>query len=371
MKKINCFLSRKMNFPAYLAFIILYLISSANSCERQQGAKREIKTACYWTSPIMAKEQARELSKFSLVIVDMENMVNNKASLRLIKRLNPEIKLICYSNPMEFFVPMIPGRSIQKRWYQEALDYPRWTLKRDDGGEAIFWIDMTMMNLSSLCPSYNEINYPKWMADKLLNEVLDDPIWDGYFLDNGGGNISWLYSSSYSQLDIDDDGKKDGSMKIDEAWYQGIHSFLKIIRDKKGPEFILMANKGSMDFMDLLDGRLFENWVNDYLGSKVNGGWDQCFENAKRMENEFGAKYTIFQVRQSSELEYALASAALLDHVYVAVGQDNYRSYPAFDLMPGQALGPYWQVGDTYYRKFENFKVVVRPSQERGEIVAN
>ena len=371
MKKFVSFLSRKMNFSAYLALMILFLISSANSCDHKQGAKREIKTACYWTSPIMAKEQARELSKFSLVIVDMENMVNNKASLRLMKRLNPEIKLICYSNPMEFFTPMIPDRSIQKRWYQEAQAYPLWVLRRNDRSEAHYWPGMTMMNLSSLCPSYNGVNYFRWMADKLLAEVLNDNLFDGYYMDNGGGSISWLYANSYSQLDIDNDQEPDARNKIDESWYEGIHSFLKIIRDKKGSDFILLANKGSVEFMDLLDGRFFEGWVNDYLGSKANGGWDQCFKNAKLMENEFDAKYTIFQVRQSSELEYALASAALLDHVYVAVGQDNYRSYPAFDLMPGQALGPYWQVGDTYYRKFENFKVVVRPSQERGEIVAN
>lgn len=319
----------------------------------------------------MAKEQVRELAKFSLVIVDMENIFNNKASLRLLKRLNPNIKLVCYSNPMEFFVPMIPGRPIQKRWYQEVQEYPLWVLRRNDKSEAMYWPGMTMMNLSSLCPRYNEISYSQWMADKLLAEVLDDPIWDGYFVDNGGGNISWLYANSYSQLDIDNDGMPDARSKIDQAWEEGIRSFLKRIREAKGKDFILIANKGSVEFMELLDGRLFENWVNDYLGSKTNGGWDQCLENAKRMETEFGAKYTVFQVRSSTELEYALASAALLDHVYVAVGQDNYRSYPAFDLMPGQALGPYWQVGDTYYRKFENFRVVVRPSQERGEIVNN
>ncbi len=371
MKKIVSFLSRKINFSAYFALLILFLISSANSCERKQGAQREIKTACYWTSPIMAKEQARELAKFSLLIIDMENMFNNKASLRLLKRLNSGIKLICYSNPMEFFVPMMPGRPIQKRWHHETPAYPRWSLRRGDGSEANFWPGMKMMNLSSLCPDYDEIKYSQWIADKLLTEVLDDPIWDGYFMDNGGGNISWIFANTYSQLDIDDDGVSDSSSKIDQAWEEGIRSFLSRIREAKGDDFILMANKGSVEFMDLLDGRLFEGWVNNYLGSKTNDGWDQCFENAKRMETEFGAKYTVFQVSSSAELDYALASAALLDYVYVAVGQDNYRSYPAFELSPGQALGPYWQMADTYYRKFENFKVVVRPSQKRGEIVNN
>lgn len=328
----------------------------------------KIKTANYWTSPVMSIEQARDLSKFDLVIVDMENIFNNKKSLRLMKSLNPNLKLLFYINPMEVYVPSLSERPLQTKILKELKKYPNWFLKRSNGDQAVFWPGMKMMNISALCPLYNNKTYLQWYLEIISKEVLDEKIWDGLFFDNGGGNISWLYDGSY-QLDINGNGLADLNKAIDEAWYKGIHYFLSEVRKKKGNGFVILANKGSVEMLDVLNGRMFEFWPNDYLGLKINEGWNQCYLNAWAMEKEFSADYIIFQAKLADNLDYLIASAILLDNVYVAVGQDNPRTYSNFNLKTGKALDSAWEQDGVFYRDFENLRVIVRPSQKSAEFI--
>lgn len=345
-----------------LAITFIIIGFSSSTCKREVPEKTL--SGAYWTSPIMSVEQAKSLARHALLVVDMENMVNNKKSLLLLKKINPRIKLICYSNPMEFFSPMKSDRPIQDSWLKESLKHRGWELKTGEGKNATYWPGMKMMNMSSLCPLSQGKKYSEWLAQKLLAEVLNDPIWDGYFIDNGGGNISWTHENS-SQIDIDGDGISDDPEKIDKAWYEGLHSFLTLIREAKGSNFILIANKGSVEMMDLLDGRMFESWPNDYLGDKRNGGWDQCLINAHEMIEQYQARYTIFQVKNPGDLEFALASARLLDSVYVFVGQDNRNFYDIFLYDPGKSQSVAMDSVGIFYRDFERGRIIVSPGDKK------
>ncbi len=359
--------------PMLLLSVVLFFLFSANSCESIEGNK--IKSAAYWTSPVMNLEQAKSLAQHQVLIVDMENIINNKHVLKALKSMNPDIKLLAYSNPIEFYDPAILNRPIQRKWLSEAQGYPDWFLRTGNNDPAVYWSNMVMMNISALCPKY-EINvfgrkvlmtYSDWMADKLLKEVLSDPIWDGYFMDNSGGNISWVYQGKAYQLDINGDGLSDPAYLIDNVWSQGIRNFLSKIREKRGKEFIMVGNKGSVEFMDLLDGKMFEAWPNDYLGSTQNRGWNQCMENALAME-ALGAKYIFFQASNASRLEFTLASALLLDNVYVILGQDNISIPPVFRAKVGKPSGPFVKADYVYYRDFENGSVEVRPEDNWAKI---
>ena len=356
----------------FLASLML-MFFSLNSCKKVE--ERGIKSSAYWTSPIMRAEQARKLAEHQLLIVDMENMVNNKIVLDLLKVLNPKIKLLAYSNPMEFFSPAIRNRPIQSKWLSQAMNYPAWFLKTGGGEQAVFWPNMIMMNLSSTCPKY-EINiqgrkvmmtYSDWIAYKTLTEVLSDPIWDGYFMDNSGANISWVYANKSSQLDINNDGQANSDAQIDNAWSIGIKNFLGSIRVERGKDFIMVGNKGSVEFMDILDGKFFEDWPNDYLGSKENAGWNQSMENAMRME-ALGKKYIFFQVSKPANFDFALTSSLLLNNVYVVVGQDNDMISPILKTNLGPPLNPYGKDGDIYYRDYQNARIIIRPRNNLAKI---
>lgn len=351
-----------------ISLILISLLCMAAYGQESAVGKYQVKSTAYWTYPRLTLQEAEDLAPYGLIIIDLENFWNNPESLIKIKEINPSAKLVCYSNPMEFFDPVLSDRPQQQRWSQRiATHYASWLLKTAEGSAAIFWPGMIMLNLSAACPTYEtpefgEINYGQWMAQEILR-LLENPIWDGYYMDNGGGNISWLYQDKGTQIDADGDGQADENSRLDSTWSLGVHDFLKMIRQAKGPDFILLANKGSVEFMDVLDGRFFENFPCDYLGDKQDGGWHQCMYNALQT-----GPYTTLQVPSSDDAEFGVASALLVD-AYVAIGQDNLRNYPQLRHRLGQALGVAMRQDSLFFREFENGRVEVRPATKQGRII--
>jgi hypothetical protein len=265
---------------------------------------------------------------------------------------------------METFFQIVANRPMQSYWTTWIREhYPAWFLKTDNGKPAVFWIGMRMMNISSSCPKVNGQTYGDWMASFLLKSVLSDDIWDGYFMDNGGGNISWVYGDRRTKIDADNNSVADNDSLLDKSWSEGVHSFLKKIREVKGKKFIILANKGSKEFMDVLNGRMFETFPCDYLGDKKDGGWWQGIKNSDKT-----GKYTVFQVI-AEDLEFGLASALLKDNVSIAVGQDNPKFYPILETKLGKALGKMKILkGKVCRRNFQNGYVTVIPSRREGKI---
>jgi hypothetical protein len=306
----------------------------------------------------MSLAEASNLSLYSMLIIDGENMVNNPNSLTFIKKLNKNIKLICYSNPMEIFSPMAQPRPLQSFIAKEIKEkYPQWLLKNNLGENVVYYPGMIMLNLSSNCPRINGKNCVEYLVEKQLN-ILKNEIWDGYFMDNGGANISWVNK----QIDSDNNGIKDMPLALDSAWSKGIFQYLSLIKKGLQKDKILLANKGSLSFVELVDGKMFEKFPNNYLGSKRDYGWHKCMANAL----ETGA-YTIYLV-EPRNLMFGLASALLTDNVYLAIGQDNPKIHSELQIDLGKPLEAAYKEDTCYYRNFERGTVKVIPSIKKGII---
>lgn len=343
MKKIFAFLS------------LLGLIFIALAAKSQNYL---VKSAGYWTSPVMNEREAKSMSYYPLVIIDGENMINNRENLELMKKFNSNIKLICYSNPMEIFSPMAQPRPIQTVLAKEIREkYPQWLLKTASGQNVVFYRGMIMLNLSENCPRVNGRNCAEFLAAKQL-EILEDPIWDGYFMDNAGGNISWVNN----QIDADNNKIADDSLSLDRAWHQGVYNYASLIKKGMKKGNLLLGNKGSLDFIDLFDGKFFEKFPNDYLGGKKDFGWHKCMTNARST-----GQYTIFLV-ESRDLLFGLASALLTDNVYIAVSQNNPVVHSEFRIDLGKSLGQAGKNDSCYFRLYEKGKVEVFPSLRKGRI---
>lgn len=320
----------------------------------------QIKPVSYWTSPTMSQEEAKKLSKFSLVIADLDNIFNNLESLKTIKRLNPSLKLICYSNPMEIFDPLVSNRPRQNAWSEEIkFKYSDWLLETKSGKKAVFFPGMRMLNMSSSCKVINGQKYNEWMANLLVTEVLSVTdtvtgrrIWDGYFMDNCSPTMSWV-----SNEDLIDIGPENIPELIDKSWSEGNREFLSIIRQAMGKNFILIGNKGVTDYRDLLDGRMFEWFPNDYIGAKLDGGWWQSMANAAQT-----GPYTIFLV-SPKDLDFGILSSQMLDNVYVGVGNNSLRWYKQFD----QDLGEHGEI--IILKKFSKKCILITPAEKSAEIL--
>ncbi len=323
---------------------------------------QNIGLASYWTKPTMNLREASQLAKFDLIIVDAENMFNNLNSLDSLKKWNKEIKLLAYYNPQETWKKFMANRPLQMAWRDSLLNYyPNWFLRDYKGEKIVFYSQMEMLNLSNICPRYKVngqmINYEEWITKLIINKILLNPIWDGYFMDNGGGNVSWVNNL----IDANQDSKIDKDYILDHAWSEGVYKHLASIRQEMGPNFIIVANKGTNEFMGILNGRMFENFPNNYLGDRKDFGWWQCMANAHQT-----GEFTIFQIKTPNLLPLAISSALLLDHnSYIAVGQNNIKVYleikRAHKFKKGKDI--------IISRKFEKGLIKIIPSQKRGETI--
>lgn len=323
-----------------------------------------VKTAAYWTSPIMSREDAINLAKHDLVIADLENKFNNREILIALKELNPNLKLFCYSNPMEIFLTKYNNRPWQNYVINEIVkERQDWLLRtinsKAEENFASFWPGMTMLNMSSACPKIWFQDYSEWMAKKISSEILSDTIWDGYFQDNCSANISWVYKLKSEKIDINGDNEIDNDNYIDSEWKKGIGKYLSIVKENNLP---IIGNKGDLNFLDKLSGKFFEKFPNNYLGSKRAGGWYQCMNNAKRT-----GKLTIFQVSEN-DLMFGLASSLLLDNVYLAIGQDNPSYFKELNIKLGKATGKMYSNKGLFCRKYQKGLVIVNPKERKGEI---
>lgn len=328
------------------------------------------KVAVYWTSPTMSLDEADSLARFHLVIADMENIVNNRESLVELKKLNPKVKLLCYSNPMEFFEEriLVINRPLQKKAYDEVSDNRAgYWLNQPSGKPVVFWNGMKMLNLSTMCPVVEGENYGQFISRFLLQEVLQDKIWDGYFMDNSGGNISWVGSFARNHgIDADNDGTLDDPAALDSSWYEGVCEFLQTIRKAKGNKFIIIGNKGSLDYLEysLLNGKMFEEFPNSYLGGKEADGWYKCEENYSQT-----GPYSIIHAKHDKEHRLFVLASALMGDGYFAYSQDFFRYYPEYGHDLGKPLGPAEYKNGCCERKFSNAIVRVWPEEKRAEIV--
>ncbi len=109
---------------------------SPSSKKNQKSLFPNIKSARYWTSPIIRSENISNLAQTDLLIVDVENMFNNYEYLINIKKLNPNLKLICYTNPMEVWTTKYDNRPWQNSVIDEIVNNrPKWLLRQTNKQE--------------------------------------------------------------------------------------------------------------------------------------------------------------------------------------------------------------------------------------------
>jgi hypothetical protein len=269
---------------------------------------------------------------------------------------------------MELFWLSQDSRPLQKKILVEAKANGKWWLSQPNGEAVIFWPGMRMMNLSMTCPEVNGERYNQFIANFILEEALSDSVWDGYVNDNSGGDIFWVGNyGSNKGIDADNDGVNDNAVALDFSWSAGIHEFLQIIRQAKGKDFIMIGNKGTLEFLDVLNGKMFEEFPNTYLGDDEVGGWYQSIRNYS-----LAGPFSIIHAKQvpnnPEHRLFVLASALLYDGYY-AYAQDLARYFPEYRSI-GQAEGDVRVMFDgSWQREFSQATVKVWPKEKKGEII--
>lgn len=271
------------------------------------GTLSAIGSAIYWTQPTINEVEATIIARHDLAIVDVENLFNNPENLRAIKQINPKCQVFAYVNFFEVWQsPIPPHRTFGTRMTKTITSqFSDWLLVKADGQPASFWPGMQTLNLSALCPVIQGYTYNQYLQDVLLENILNDKVWDGLFLDNLFDKMSWL-----GYLDLDRDGQADDSRTIDYHWYRGVSQFLTGIRQAKGSRFQIWGNHLSLFWKDTINGRFLEDFPTQ----------DWCWEEAIAISEQLPS--TIFQGK-GRNIDLAFNSSLLLDNSYFCFSQNT------------------------------------------------
>ncbi len=260
----------KLKFVFY--FFIIYLGLSLPNIVFSQISNQTSnypKLANYFLkSPITAAE-ARELARFDLLIFGMQVQDTSPEVFKIIRSLNPEVKILAYLSASDFPIERYQGlESVNGPWHKFKSNLSdSWWLRDSQGTPISFWPGNWALNMSEQAPQINNQRLNTYLPDFLQKEIMATGYWDGVFLDNLFEKVAFI---NHGDIDINGDYQKDNQPWLEEQWFQGMSKMLKLLREKLGSDKIIIGNGGTA-YYQYTNGRYFENfptyWDDYWCGS--------------------------------------------------------------------------------------------------------
>lgn len=319
--------------------------------------------ALFWYLPKMPNPA--KYAGYDLVVMDPENQFNNPEVFKYL-RDNGTKKILMYNGFLEWFVPMFPDKPWGMKMVAELQSkYPQWFLKQVNGKPVTFWEGTQMMNISLDCPEVDGKRYVDWAAQKIYDDILSSGLYDGMLIDNLWTDVSWLVDKNGGQtIDLNADGIPDTADEINKRFHDAYEYFLTSIRAKMGKNFLIIGNYGSDDYLNLVDGKQFENFPDVYLGKETDeGAFVMSLLNAKKSSGP-----DIFNAKEGEEW-WVLLSSKLVDNVYFAYKQNSAFRPEYNTLTLGSPTGYLEAQGSIYSRQFQNGTVYVDPTKKTAWII--
>ena len=223
--------------------------------------------ADYFLKWRISDDEARALSKWDLLVLDMEVAKNSPAQLRLIRQLNPNITILAYITSEEIIDNIGTYDGALMRQDLASGIYPGWYLKDAQGRNVSNWPYTSMLNLTDSAPlDANGQRFNDYLPQFVANKIAASGLWDGVFYDNTWGDISWINNGN---LDFNNDGVADAPAVADPLWANGFKKMLAKTRALTGDSFIIVGNGRVYNgYQKLLNGMMLE----DFPSAWENGG---------------------------------------------------------------------------------------------------
>ncbi|HBV58291.1 MAG TPA: hypothetical protein DEB73_03470 [Candidatus Magasanikbacteria bacterium] len=294
----------------------------------------------YFLSWELSDEQAVELAKWDLVILDMEHQVKNKEKILKMRELNPKIVILAYIASQEIrsdaiqLSQYIPLRAELYQGIQSS-----WWLKRPDGAKISWWPGTEMLNVADVAPKVNGQNWGDFFSNFVVNKVLASGLWDGIFFDNTWNSLTGMVGDN---LDIDGDGAVETKSEIEAAYRRGMSLVFNKIRSA-GSQYLIMGNDG--DIFTELNGMQLENFP-------YARGWSKMMRDyATYPTLAVPPAFSAFNANTANiggrddyqKARYGLTSALLVDGFYsFDLGDQNHGQtwwYDEYNFSLGEQAG--------------------------------
>lgn len=213
----------------------------------------------------LTEAEARQLSRWDIVIVGMEVQYTTPQYLRLMRELNPDIIILAYILSEEYPDHQYLNIDSNHPYVKLRSGIPEgWWLKDSSGQPVVFWPGTKMLNVTPSAPLYNGERWYDYLARFASEQVMSTGIWDGIFYDVVFHDISWLNGGN---IDINRDGVAESPAVLDQAWRDGMNELMRLTRQRLGSERLIISNGDSTPYPDL-NGRFVEAFP-----SILDGGW--------------------------------------------------------------------------------------------------
>ncbi len=307
--------------------------------------------------------EVEELSKWDLLILDMEVEQNSRANVEKIRQLNPDIIILAYVTSQEVIGDIYQNQysfygNLRKRLVDNIED--SWWLRDKAGNKISFWPGTYMLNVTdgagASAAGYRWNDYlPIFVRDNIYASGL----FDGVFYDNLWGDVTWVRNGD---MDINRDKNIRSITEINRAWANGAKKMLTTSRELMGNEFIILGNGMVYDgYQPYLNGMMFESFPSPWENGGTWSGSMSTYQkiSAANKKPNISVLNTYNKDRANyTKVRFGLASALMQDHGYFSYDYDNTSHgqlwwYDEYDVNLGKPLFPAFNILDKANDKFK------------------
>ncbi|MDP3771633.1 MAG: putative glycoside hydrolase [bacterium] len=195
------------------------------------------------------EEEARDLARWDVIVLDMEVPQNTPDAFALLRSLNPDAKLLAYVTSQEIRrdAAAHPQTPMRRQLASRIPDH--WYLKSAAGERVSWWPQTWLLDVTNR-------DWTDALASFVAEHIAADPRWDGVFLDNLWGGVSWVPRAA---IDLDGDGRAEDAAMLDQRWQDGVRALLTATRARSRVGFLVTGN-GDATYADLVNGILLEHF---------------------------------------------------------------------------------------------------------------
>ncbi|MEO5928019.1 MAG: putative glycoside hydrolase [Patescibacteria group bacterium] len=193
------------------------------------------------------------LSRWDLVVLDMDLAWSAADKIRAIRAANPNIKIIAYVSAGEMAEARARGNQTSPGYKLSQVAPESLFMHSHTGSRLTWWPGAHLMNATDLgsAPHWADV-LPTFVHDEMMSTGL----WDGVFLDASYSDITSFYGTD---IDPDGDGKANSSASVNAAWRSGMSRLLKNMRTAVGTNGLILVNS-SVVYASQVNGILLENF---------------------------------------------------------------------------------------------------------------
>jgi len=278
------------------------------------ASEKNPKLANYFLHWSITESEARELAKWDFLVLDMEVQENSPSQLRLIRQLNPKVKIIAYISSQNLFKADFNSNEavLRKRLASAVPD--SWWLRDDKGNKLSDWPSAYVLNVTDSCGrNANGQKFNDYLPEFVASNIISSGLWDGVFYDNVWNGASWFNSGNIS---LTNNGLRNSGNDLDAAWQSGVKKILSKTKSLL-PQAIIVANGSFIwGYQNYLNGWMLEDFPTPW----ENGGtWSGVIKSYLRLSDM--QNYNIINAAAGGPTDYAhfrfgLASALLGNGYY-------------------------------------------------------